>query len=58
MMAPDRKPPSGELIERLQRRRTRLLFFQAIVFLLWQTTLFGMRAHDRSAATPSPCSAP
>jgi hypothetical protein len=37
-------PPSAELIERLQRRRTRLLFFQAIVFVLWQTTFFRMGA--------------
>src|SRR5438046_2435004 len=35
-------PPSGALIERLQRRRTRVLFTQAILFLLWQTTFFSM----------------
>jgi|GEM_PF-707280 len=39
-------PPSAELIERLQRRRTRLLFFQAIVFLLWQTTFLRMGTLD------------
>jgi hypothetical protein len=27
-------------IERLQRRRTRLLFTQGIIFLLWQTSFF------------------
>jgi hypothetical protein len=44
---PDSRRPSAEKIERLQRRRTRLLTFQALVFLLWQTTYFSVA--DRSS---------
>ena len=37
---PDRARPSGELIERLQRRRLQLTMFQGAVFLMWQTSFF------------------
>jgi hypothetical protein len=36
---PDR--PSAETIERLQRRRTRLMFVQGIFFLIWQVNYFA-----------------
>ena len=38
---PDPTPPSAERIEHLQRRRTRLMFVQALIFLIWQTTYFA-----------------
>jgi hypothetical protein len=38
---PDPTPPSAERIERLQRSRTRLMYFQAILFLVWQSTYFA-----------------
>jgi succinate dehydrogenase hydrophobic anchor subunit len=40
------QPPSAELIERLQRRRMGLAFFQGIVFLLWQTMFFRITPKD------------
>ncbi|THD78793.1 MAG: hypothetical protein E7812_10490 [Phenylobacterium sp.] len=39
-------PPSAELIERLQRRRTGLAFFQGAVFLFWQTSFFRITPKD------------
>jgi hypothetical protein len=42
---PDSTPPTAERIEHLQRRRTRLLFFQGIFFLVWQTLYFSA-AHE------------
>jgi hypothetical protein len=47
---PSTERPSAEHIERLQRRRTRLLFFQGIVFLLWQTSFFRMGEPDAGRA--------
>lgn len=38
-------PPCAEKIEHLQRRRTRLLTFQALFFLLWQATFFVNSPH-------------
>jgi len=38
--------PSGERIERLQKRRTRLAFVQAIFFLVWQSTYFALQPED------------
>ena len=46
---PDPTPPSAERIEHLQRRRTRLLFFQGLFFLIWQTLYFS--AGQEAAAT-------
>ena len=40
---PDQTPPAAERIEYLQRRRTRLLFMQGILFLIWQVTFFAGR---------------
>jgi hypothetical protein len=34
-------PPSAETIERLQRRRTRLMFVQGLFFLFWQVNYFA-----------------
>lgn len=41
--------PSAERIEHLQRRRTRLMFFQAIIFLFWQTTFFAQPVRTTEA---------
>src|SRR5262245_14018236 len=41
--------PSGQEIERLQRRRTRLMFAQALVFLLWQVSFFSQPERATSA---------
>jgi hypothetical protein len=49
-MTEDPNRPSAERIERLQRRRTRLLFMQAIIFLLWQTTFFARPLHEAATA--------
>jgi hypothetical protein len=38
--------PPAELIERLQRRRTRLAFFQAAVFIMWQGSFFRLTPQD------------
>src|SRR5689334_15681834 len=45
---PDSTPPTAERIEHLQRRRTRLLFFQGLFFLIWQTLYFSA-AHEAVA---------
>ena len=39
MTEPER--PSAARIEHLQRRRTRLLFTQGLIFLMWQTSFFA-----------------
>jgi hypothetical protein len=43
-------PPTAEQIERLQRRRTRLVFIQAIFFLIWQVTYFSIEQPDYDVA--------
>jgi hypothetical protein len=43
--------PSGELIERLQRRRTRVMVAQGIFFLLWQTNYFATAPTELYAGT-------
>lgn len=45
----DDPKPSAARIERLQQRRTRLMFVQAIIFLLWQTTFFAEPARTTAA---------
>jgi hypothetical protein len=40
------RPPSAELIERLQRRRTQLAFFQGVVFLFFQASYFRITPAD------------
>jgi hypothetical protein len=41
--------PSAETIERLQRRRTRLMFMQGLFFLLWQVNYFANSPSEMSA---------
>jgi hypothetical protein len=50
MTTEDPNHPSAERIERLQRRRTRLLFMQAIIFLLWQTSFFARPLREAATA--------
>jgi len=38
---PTEDPPSAARIERLQRRRTRLMFVQGLFFLFWQVNYFA-----------------
>ena len=38
---PRRPPTPGERVERLQKRRTRILFVQALLFLVWQLNYFA-----------------
>jgi hypothetical protein len=42
--------PSAELIERLQRRRTGLMFMQGLFFLLWQVNYFATAPSELDAA--------
>jgi hypothetical protein len=46
---PDR--PSAEKIERLQRRRTRLMFVQGLFFLLWQVNYFATSPSELNVAS-------
>jgi hypothetical protein len=43
---PNAERPAPELIERLQQRRTRLAFFQAAVFVMWQGSFFRLTPQD------------
>lgn len=47
---PDRTPASPERIERLQRRRTRLMWVQALFFIIWQTSYFSSADHALNGA--------
>ncbi|HEX3699854.1 MAG TPA: hypothetical protein VHV27_04185 [Phenylobacterium sp.] len=42
------RPPSSQLIERLQKRRTQLAFFQGIVFMMWQSAYMRITAGQLS----------
>ena len=50
---PDPAPPSAERIEHLQRRRTRLMYFQAVLFVIWQTTYFAAPHGVETVPEPS-----
>src|SRR5437868_3041857 len=45
----DPNRPSADLIERLQRRRTRLMFMQGLFFLLWQVNYFATEPGELNA---------
>ncbi len=43
-------PPSAERIERLQQRRTRVMWVQALFFVIWQTSYFSAQDHALNGA--------
>src|SRR4051812_6309468 len=44
-------PPSAELIDHLQRRRTRLMFVQGLFFLIWQANYFATEPVELNAGS-------